>query len=56
MSEQDERDRKRRALSLRKTRQAIRPLLTNPEGLRRLREISDEEWQEAAAADEGEGA
>ena len=56
MSEQDERDQRRRDLVSRRAEQAIRALLTNVEGLRRLRDISDEEWQEAVDADEGERA
>ena len=57
MSEQDEKDRRRRALSMRRTREAIVELIQNREGLRRLRDISDEEWQEAVEADAGnEGA
>jgi hypothetical protein len=48
---QDEKDEKRRALMLRRFKQRNRELLTNVEGLRRLRAISDEEWQEAADAD-----
>jgi len=56
MSEQDERDDRRRALSLRRAKEAIRELLQNQDGLRRLRNISDEEWQEAVNADDGEGA
>ena len=56
MSEQNEKDEKRRSLALRRTKQALRVVLTNPDGLRRLRQISDEEWAEAEQADEGEGA
>ena len=52
--EQGEKDKKRRALSLRLTKQAIHDLITNPEGLRRLRAISDEEWQQAVDADDRE--
>lgn len=59
MSEQeemDERHKRRRRLLARRTQEAIAALLTNPDGLRRLREISDEEWQEAVDADANEGA
>lgn len=55
MSEQDELDEKRRTLSQRLTTQALLDLIVNPEGLRRLRAISDEEWQEAVDADAQEG-
>ena len=49
--EQDEKDRKRRALMLRNAKKDIRRVLTNTEGLQRLRAISDDEWQEAVEAD-----
>ena len=55
-AEQDERDERRRRLMLRRFRKENRALLLNKDGLRRLRDISDEEWQEAVAAgdiDEG---
>lgn len=48
---QDERDRNRTA---RLTRKEMLAMLSNVEGLRRLRNISDEEW--AAAVAEGESA
>ena len=41
-------DRQRRAMA-RKTARETAALLTNPDGLARLRAISDEEWQEAEA-------
>ena len=53
MSEQDKQDERRRALSMRRTRAAIVELIQNPDGLRRLRDISDDEWQEAVEADAG---
>ena len=56
MSEQDKKDEQRRALSLRQAKRAMRDLMLNAEGLRRLRNISDEEWQEAVNADDREGA
>ena len=51
MSEQDEMDEKRRLLMLGRFGKRNRELITNIEGLRRLRAISDDEWQEAADAD-----
>ena len=47
----DEKQRKERERMDRQAEAAIEPLLRNPEGLRRLRAISDEEWQAAADAD-----
>ena len=52
---QDEKDERRRRLMLRRFRKENRELLTNTDGLRRLRDISDEEWQEAVDADEPQG-
>jgi len=48
---QDEKDRKRTA---RATRKEVLALLSNVEGIRRLRAISDEEW--AGAVAEGDSA
>lgn len=52
---QDEQDRKRREKLQRKAERAIVELLQNPDGLARLRDLSDEEWQAAVEADEAEG-
>lgn len=49
--EQDEKDDRRRRLMNRRFRKENRALLLNTDGLRRLRDISDEEWQEAVEAD-----
>lgn len=49
--EQDEKDDRRRRLMNRRFRKENRALLINTDGLRRLRDISDEEWQEAVEAD-----
>lgn len=49
--ELNKRDRRRRALSMRRTREVVGALLVNPDGLRRLRDISDEQWQEAIDAE-----
>ena len=52
MSEdQDKKDEQRRKLSQRRTKEAVQDLITNPDGLRRLRDISDEEWQAAVESD-----
>lgn len=51
MSEdQNQRDEQRRRLMARRAKRDIEQLLTNEDGLRRLRAISDEEWQEAVEA------
>ena len=55
MAKLDEEDTKRRKRLLKKSEQEIAVLLTNPDGLRRLVAISDEEWQAAVEA-EGERA
>lgn len=52
---QDEKDERRRKLMVRRFRKENREILTNKDGLRRLRDISDEEWQEAVNADSNEG-
>ena len=49
--ELDEKDDRRRRLMNRRFRKENRALLLNTDGLRRLRDISDEEWQEAVEAD-----
>ena len=50
-AELDEKDDRRRRLMNRRFRKENRALLINTDGLRRLRDISDEEWQEAVEAD-----
>ena len=50
-AELDEKDGRRRRLMNRRFRKENRALLINTDGLRRLRDISDEEWQEAVEAD-----
>ena len=52
---QDEKDERRRRSMLRRFRKENRELLLNKDGLRRLRDISDEEWQEAVDAEAIEG-
>lgn len=48
LDEQDERERVR---LLSQTRQDIAAVIANPEGLARLKSITDEEWEEAVAQD-----
>jgi hypothetical protein len=50
-AEQDAADRKRRAKSLKITAEAVDRMLSRDDALRRLADISDEEWDEAAAKD-----
>ena len=46
-SERREMDQRRRKRLMQKTRSEVNALLRNPDGLARLRAISDEEWQKA---------
>ena len=55
MSKQDEEDRKRRKRSVNETRKIVHDLLLNPDGWKRISEISGEEWQAAVEADEASG-
>ena len=52
---QDEQDAKRRKKLQRKAEREIERLLRNPDGLARLRDLSDEEWEAAVVADEVNG-
>jgi hypothetical protein len=51
MSKQDEKDKKEREKLDREARRAIGAMLRNPDGITRLRAISDEEWAAAVARD-----
>jgi len=52
LTEQNERDAKQRAKMLKMSKAEIASLLLNPDGLRRLLDISDAEWEAAALEDE----
>jgi len=51
---QEERDARRRRRTLKMTLAELTAELANEDGLRRLREITDEEWQAAVDRDGGE--
>lgn len=51
----DRSDTRRRAKLLRQTSADVLAAISNPDGLDRLRAISDEEWAEAVARDNEQG-
>ena len=51
----DRSDRRRRARLLRQTTADVLAAIANPDGLERLRGISDEEWAAAVAGDSQQG-
>jgi hypothetical protein len=53
-TDQDKKDELRRKRSLKLTKERLKRVLSNGDGIRRLRAISDEEWQAAVDADAGE--
>jgi len=53
-TDQDKQDELRRKRSLKLTKERLKRVLSNEDGIRRLRAISDEEWQAAVDADAGE--
>ncbi len=55
LKEQRRRDERERNRTMRQTQRELKALLTNMEGLKRLRAISDKEWAEAVAEDAGAG-
>lgn len=49
----DREDAKERAKSLRLTQAEVLAVISNPDGLERLKAITDEEWAAAVASDQG---
>ncbi len=54
LKEMAKRDAKEREKTARKTRSEVGALLVNPDGLDRLRNIADEEWDQAVVESQGE--